>query len=52
VFLQTLLRRNPRFVEAAVELHQAGHIPANSCVLDLDTIQANTVGLCGEAHRL
>ncbi len=52
MFLQTLLRRNPRFVEAAVELHQAGRIPANSCVLDLDAIQVNTVGLCGEAHRL
>ncbi len=52
MFLQTLLRRNPQFVEAAIELHQAGSIPANSCVLDLDTIEANTVGLCAEAHRL
>ncbi|MYH44828.1 MAG: YhfX family PLP-dependent enzyme [Acidimicrobiaceae bacterium] len=52
MFLQPLLRRNPRFVEAAVELHQAGRIPANSCVLDLDAIETNTAGLCREARRL
>ena len=52
MFLQPLLRRNPQFVEAAVEFHQAGRIPANSCVLDLDAIEANTAGLCRQAHRL
>ena len=52
MFLQPLLRRNPRFVEAAVELHQAGRIPANSCVLDLDAIETNTAGLCQQARRL
>ena len=52
MFLQPLLRRNRQFVEAAVELHQAGRIPANSCVLDLDAIQANTAGLCRQARRL
>lgn len=52
MFLQALLQRNPRFLHAAVELHQAGLIPANSCVLDLDAIQANTAGLCRHAHGL
>ena len=52
MFLRALLERNPQFVQAAVELHQAGEIPANSCVLDLDAIEANTAGLCREAHRL
>ena len=52
MFLQSLLRRNPQFVEAAVELHQAGRIPANSCVLDLDAIEANTTGLCRQARGL
>ena len=52
MFLRSLLARNPQFVQAAVELHQAGQIPANSCVLDLDTIESNTAGLCGQAHRL
>ena len=52
MFLRSLLGRNPQFVQAAVELHQAGQIPANSCVLDLDAIEANTAGLCRQAHRL
>ena len=51
MFLQALLRRNRAFLEAGVALHQAGEIPANSYVLDLDTIAANTAGLCAEAHR-
>ena len=52
MFLRSLLGRNRQFVHAAIELHQAGEIPANSCVLDLDTIEANTAGLCRQAHRL
>ena len=52
MFLKPLLGRNPQFVQAAVELHQAGRIPANSCVLDLDAIEANAAGLCREARRL
>lgn len=52
MFLRTLLERNPRFVQAAVELHQAGLIPANSYVLDLDAIEANTAGLCSRARDL
>ncbi len=52
MFLGTLLQRNRGFVRAAVELHQAGLIPANSYVLDLDAIEANTAGLCRRAHEL
>ena len=52
MFLAPLLERNPQFVQAAVELHQAGGIPANSCVLDLDTIESNTAGLCRRAREL
>ncbi|MDE0665874.1 MAG: alanine racemase [Acidimicrobiaceae bacterium] len=52
MFLRSLLDRNPRFVEAAIELHQAGEIPANSCVLDLDAIESNTAGLCRQAREL
>lgn len=52
MFLRTLLGRNSRFVQAAVELHQAGLIPANSYVLDLDAIEANTAGLCSRAREL
>ena len=41
MFLDVLRRRNPRFVEAAISLHQAGKLPANSYVLDLDIIETN-----------
>lgn len=52
MFLQSLLERNPAFVSAAVDLHQRGLIPANSCVLDLDTIESNTSSLCETANGL
>ena len=52
MFLRSLLQHNLRFVEAAVGLHQAGQLPTNSCVLDLDAIEANTALLCGRAHNL
>ena len=51
MFLDVLRRRNLPFLEAAVALHRAGRIPANSYVLDLDAVAANTAGLCEEAHR-
>ena len=41
MFLEVLRRRNPRLVEAAIALHQAGEIPANAYVLDLDTVEEN-----------
>ncbi|PZO81246.1 MAG: amino-acid racemase [Mesorhizobium amorphae] len=52
MFLDTLRRRNPRFVEAAIALHQAGRIPANAYVLDLDATEANARILADEAKRL
>ena len=51
MFLQALLRRNRAFLEAAVTLHRAGEIPANSYVLDLDAVAANSEAFCAEAHR-
>ena len=41
MFLEVLRRRNPRLVEAAIDLHQAGKIPANAYVLDLDAVEEN-----------
>jgi predicted amino acid racemase len=52
MFLKTLQRRNQPFIAAAISLHQAGEIPANSYVLDLDTIQANARLVADEAGRL
>jgi len=51
MFLKKLLTRNRPFVEAAIRLHQEGSIPANSYVLDLDAIEANTRYFSTEAHR-
>ena len=52
MFLQSLRSKNPAFVEAAVALHQAGAIPANSYAVDLDAVAANTAHLMGEARAL
>ncbi len=52
MFLKTLVRRNRPFLEAAITLHQAGEIPANSYVLDLDTMQANARVMADEAEKL
>ena len=52
MFLKSLLARNPRFLEAAVALHQAGRIPANAYLLDLDAMTANAGLMSAEAARL
>jgi predicted amino acid racemase len=52
MFLQTLIRRNPGFVEAAKELHRSGQLPANTYVLDLDAVRANAHTIAEEAARL
>lgn len=51
MFLELLIRRNPRFVEAAMELHQQGEIPANAYVLDLDAVERNARAFRAEADR-
>ncbi len=52
MFLQSLLAKNPAFLEAVVALHQAGAIPANSYAVDLDAVAANTACLMDEAKAL
>lgn len=52
MFLDTLRRRNPAFILAAQALHQAGAIPANSYVLDLDAVTENARLLRAEGDRL
>ena len=41
MFLDLVQRRNPDLIRAAVTLHQRGVIPANTYVIDLDTIMEN-----------
>jgi predicted amino acid racemase len=52
MYLKTLLDRNPRLLESALELHQAGRIPPNTWVVDLDAIAHNARVLAAEARRL
>lgn len=51
-FLNRTIHHNPELVQAAVELHQRGEIPANSFVLDARTIRANAELIKAEAERL
>jgi predicted amino acid racemase len=52
MFLSTLRRRNPDFLRAAMALHAAGAVPANSYVLDLDAVTANAEVMTDAAARL
>ena len=52
MFLQSLIRRNRHFIEATISLHQAGEIPPNSYVLDLDTMQANARIMADEGETI
>ena len=52
MFLQRLIERNPRLLEAALALHQQGRIPPNTWIIDLDMIVENARSLAAEANRL
>jgi predicted amino acid racemase len=51
MFLDAIRRRNPRLIEAAISLHQAGKIPANAYLIDLDAVEANARTIAAEAAR-
>ncbi len=52
MFLNKLIQRNPEFIKTVTNFHQAGEIPPNSYVLDLDTIQSNAQIMFDEAKKL
>lgn len=41
MFIDVTRRRNPQLIDAAVSLHQAGRMPSNCYVVDLDTVSHN-----------
>src|SRR4051794_19665787 len=41
MFLDLIRRRNPALIEQSIALHQAGKLPANSYVIDLDAVEVN-----------
>jgi predicted amino acid racemase len=51
MYLHRLLERNPRLLETALELHQAGRIPPNTWVVDLDAVGHNARVLASTARR-
>ena len=51
MFLDVLMRRNPALIEDAIALHQAGRLPANCYVLDLDAVEKNAGLFAAEAKK-
>lgn len=51
MFLESIIKKNPSLIEISVELHQSGKIPANSWVIDLDTIATNAIILSKAAKK-
>lgn len=51
MFLELIERRNPALIRAAVSLHQSGKIPANTYVVDLDTVEANARAIVAAAEQ-
>lgn len=49
--MSNLIEQNPTFAEAVIDLHQAGELPPDCYVIDLDTMAANSELICTEAHR-
>ena len=52
MFLNSLMRRNPDFVLAAMNLHRENKIPANSYVIDLDAVERNALLFGAKAKQL
>ncbi|CAM5770971.1 putative protein YhfX [Labrys miyagiensis] len=51
MFLDLIRRRNPALIEQAIALHQAGRLPANAYVIDLDAVEANARHIAQVAAR-
>lgn len=51
MFLDVTARRNSKLIDAAVELHQKGLILPDTYILDLDTIEENTISLVQDAKK-
>jgi len=51
MFLDNTIKYNPRLIETAVRLHQSGQIPANTYLIDLDTVRRNAERMQVESER-
>lgn len=51
-FLERTIEQNPGLVRSAVQLHQAGVLPPNSFVYDVDMFERNATAIKDEADRV
>lgn len=51
MFLNQVLARNEKLIDAAVILHQAHKIPSNCYLLDVDTIVENTIKMADKCRQ-
>src|SRR5580700_2605142 len=52
MFLDLIRRRNPQLIEQTIALHQAGKLPANAYVIDIDAVEDNARFIAGVAGKL
>src|SRR4051812_48817091 len=52
MFLDVLRRRNPRLIDAAIDLHQRGELPSDTFVFDLDAVTDNARNFATAAGEL
>jgi len=52
MFLESLCRRNPEFIQMVADLHQQGKLKANTFILDYDTIKNNITLISEKAAQL
>jgi predicted amino acid racemase len=52
MFLDVTARRNPSLIRVAARLQQTGAIPANTYVIDIDTVRENAKAMAAEAERV
>lgn len=52
MFLETLIRRNNRFIQGIAQLHQKGELPANTYALDIKNINKNAEMIANKGKEL
>ena len=52
VFLDNLIKQNPAFARAVIDLHQSGALPPDCYVIDLDVMAENARLICNQSHLL
>ncbi|HNV04746.1 MAG TPA: hypothetical protein PKH64_01360, partial [Petrotogaceae bacterium] len=51
MFLEKTIKRNPKLIEAAFELHRSGQISPDTYLIDINTLTANAQKIKKEADK-